>query len=401
MKFDHYQPTELLFGRGRVKELGEVARRFGNRVLLATVKESSATSTQLAKAKSILAEAGLELAHYDGVIPNPTVESIAAGARMAQEIGAQCVIGLGGGSSMDSAKAIAVEATHEGSCWDYLFYKKAPTSKTLPIIAVSTTSGTGSQVTQVAVVTNPKTRDKSAIYNANVFPKVSIIDPELMLTLPPAVTRPTGFDVLCHAFEATLHPKCNPVVEMMAWDAIERVSTDLPRVLADGTDLEARESMAWADTMGGYCIASAGVTLPHGIGMAIGGMYPQVAHGQSLAIVYSAFCKFTWKRAIPQFARLARILDPGLNRTTEYNAAEQSCAVVEAFLRRIGLRLGLADFDVPESELEALARQSAVLPDYTNNPRVATSEEMLCLVRESYPAQTPVTSGGVACASQA
>jgi alcohol dehydrogenase class IV len=188
---------------------------------------------------------------------------------------------------------------------------------------------------------------------------------------------------------------------MMAWDAIERVSTDLPRVLADGTDLEARESMAWADTLGGYCIASAGVTLPHGIGMAIGGMYPQVAHGQSLEIVYSAFCKFTWQRAIPQFARLARILDPSLNGTTEYNAAEQSCAVVETFLRRIGLRLGLADFEVPESELEALARQSAVLPDYTNNPRVATSEEMLCLVRESYPTQTPVTSGGAACASQA
>jgi alcohol dehydrogenase class IV len=356
-------------------------------VLLVTVKESPAVESQFATVKSILTAAGLDFAHFDGVIPNPTVDSIAAGSRMARELGAQSVIGLGGGSSMDSAKAIAVEATHEGSCWDYLFYKKAPTSATLPIIAVSTTSGTGSQVTQVAVITNPKTRDKSAIYHPNIFPRVSIIDPELMVTLPPAVTRCTGFDVLCHAFESTLHPKFNPVIEPMAWDAIERVASDLPRVLADGADIEARESMAWADTMGGYSIASAGVTLPHGIGMAIGGMYPQIAHGQSLAIVYPAFCEFTWKSAIPQFARLARILDHRLEKVSDGDAAERSRAVVDAFLRKIGLRIGLGDFGVPEAELEALALQSAVLPDYTNNPRVATPLEMLSLVRESHPAQ--------------
>lgn len=387
MKFDYYQPTELLFGRGRVKELGEVARRFGNRVLLVTVKEVPALKKQFAMVKSILTEAGLEFAHYDGVIPNPTIDSIAAGARMARELGAHSVIGLGGGSSMDSAKAIAVEATHEGSCWDYLFYKKAPTSKTLPVIAVSTTSGTGSQVTQVAVITNPETRDKSAIFHSNVFPKVSIVDPELMATLPLSVTRSTGFDVLCHAFESTLHPNCDPIVELMAWDAIERVAMNLPRVLADGSDIEARESMAWADTMGGYCIASAGVTLPHGMGMAIGGMYPRIAHGQSLAIVYPAFCQFTWKAAIPQFARLVRILDCSLESATDADAAERSCAVVDAFLRKIGLRIGLADFNAPESELEALAQQCVVLPDYTNNPRVATPLEMLSLVRESYPAR--------------
>lgn len=387
MKFNYHQPTELLCGRGRVKELGDVVLRFGSRTLLVTGKESQAVMSQFAMVKSILTQAGLQFAHFDGVIPNPTIESIAAGARMARELGAQSVIGLGGGSSMDSAKAIAVEATHEGSCWDYLFYKKAPTSATLPVIAVSTTSGTGSQVTQVAVITNPKTRDKSAIYHPNVFPKVSIVDPELMVTLPPAVTRSTGFDVLCHAFESTLHPGCNPIIEPMAWDAIGRVATDLPRVLADGSNLEARESMAWADTMGGYCIASAGVTLPHGIGMAIGGMYPQVAHGQSLAIVYPAFCQFTWKSAVPQFARLARILDHSLDKVSDGDAAERSQSTVDTFLRKIQLRIGLADFDVPESELEALARQSEVLPDYKNNPRVATPLEMLTLVHESFPAQ--------------
>jgi alcohol dehydrogenase class IV len=191
MKFTLYQPTELIFGCGRIKELGEVVKRFGERTLLVTVKEFPSVQQQYSRVKGILTEAGIEVAHFDGVVPNPTVESIAAGARLARESRAQSVIGLGGGSSMDSAKAIAVEATHEGSCWDYLFYKRLPSTKTLPIIAVSTTSGTGSQVTQVAVITDPVTCDKSAIYHSNVYPRVSIVDPELMVTVPPSVTAPT------------------------------------------------------------------------------------------------------------------------------------------------------------------------------------------------------------------
>ena len=217
-----------------MNELGQVARRFGGRTFLVTVAETPPLAGQFASVKRILSGAGLEVAHYDGVVPNPTVASIDAGARLAGDFGAQSVIGLGDGSSMDSAKAIAVAATHPGSCWDYLFYKQAPTAATLPIIAVTTTSGTGSHATQVAVITNPATRDKSAIYHSNVYPKVSIVDPELMVSLPASVTAATGFDVLCHAFEATLHPDSSPLVELFAWEALERVIGQLPKVLADG-----------------------------------------------------------------------------------------------------------------------------------------------------------------------
>lgn len=385
MRFNYHQPTELVFGRGRAKELGEIVKRFGERTLLVTVKEFPAVRDQYARILHILREAGLRVTHFDGVVPNPTVESIAAGARIARECGAQSVIGLGGGSSMDSAKAIAVEATHEGSCWDYLFYKKAPTEKTLPIIAVSTTSGTGSQVTQVAVVTNPAERDKSAIYHPHIYPRVSIVDPELMVSLPREITAPTGFDALCHSFESTIHPKCSPIIELMAWRGIGLVVDALPKALANGADLDARESLAWADTLGGYCIANAGVTLPHGVGMAIGGMYPHVAHGVALAIVYPAFVRFTWRSAVQQFARLARILDPLLSEKPDAVAAERGCERIEAFLKKIGLRLALSDVAVPEAELPKLAKQSMVLPDYKANPRVATPAEMEALVRESYP----------------
>ena len=144
---------------------------------------------------------------------------------MAKEFNANVILGFGGGSSMDSAKAIAVEATHEGTSWDYLFYRDTqPSEKTLPVITVSTTSGTGAHVTQVAVITNEKDRDKSAIYNNNVIPKVSIVDPELMLSVPQNVTSATGFDVFCHAFESTLHPNSSLYTELMAFEAIDLVN---------------------------------------------------------------------------------------------------------------------------------------------------------------------------------
>jgi alcohol dehydrogenase class IV len=383
-EFNYHQPTKIIFGRGRIREAGEIARGLGKKCLLVTTPAVPATQAQFKQVISILREAGLELAHYDQVIPNPTTETIAAGSKMARDLGAEVIVGLGGGSSMDAAKAIAVEATHEGSCWDYLFFKKEPTDRTLPVVAISTTSGTGSQVTQVSVVTNGAERDKSALYHPNIFPKVCIVDPELMLTVPKEVTAATGFDVLCHAFESTINPGSGAYTELMAWEAISLVAEYLPSLLANLQDTACREKMAWADTLAGLCIASAGVTLPHGMGMAIGGMYPQVAHGEALAIVYPACTRFTWDSAIPQYASLVRILDPSVVAVPDEEAAGRSYDAVLAFLKKIGLHRKLGDVRMPESEIEKLAMQSMVLPDYKANPKVATQEEMIELVRASY-----------------
>jgi alcohol dehydrogenase class IV len=382
--FNYHQPTKILFGAGRIAETGEVIKEFGNSCLLVTTPAVPATEAQFEKVKEIIRSAGVELAHFDQVIPNPTTETSAAGARMAREIRADVIVGLGGGSSMDAAKAIAVEATHEGSAWDYLFYKQEPTEKTLPVVAISTTSGTGSQVTQVSVITNTAERDKSALYHPRCFPRVCIVDPELMLTVPRSVTAPTGFDVFCHAFESTINPGSGAYVELLAWEAISIVARTLPGLLDKLDDVEAREKMAWADTLAGLCIASAGVTLPHGMGMAIGGMYPHVAHGESLAIVYPACTRFTHKSAERHYATMARILNPELHSLSDQFAASSSVEEVEKFLKRIGLNKKLKDVGMPEDEIQALATQCMVLPDYEANPRVATEIEMLELVKESY-----------------
>jgi|WetSurMetagenome_2_1015567.scaffolds.fasta_scaffold40901_3 alcohol dehydrogenase class IV len=385
--FNYHQSTKILFGKGRINELADIALLYGKKALLVTTPASiPALLQQYDRVKKILSDKGITVSHFDGVIPNPTTETITAGANMARNFGAEVIIGLGGGSSMDSAKAISVEATHGGTSWDYLFYKEPQPdpSKLIPVIAVSTTSGTGSQVTQVAVITNSKLRDKSALYNNILYPQVCIVDPELMLSVPEFVTATTGFDVLCHAFESSINPGTGAYVDLLAWEAISIVAEYLPKILADLKDVEAREKMAWADTLAGLCIANAGVTLPHGMGMAIGGMYPNVAHGEALAIVYPAFTRFTWKSAVPQFANLARTLNPGLKDLPDGKAAEKSVEEVDKFLRKIGLWISLKDKGMPESEIESLAIQCMVLPDYKGNPRVATQEEMIELVRQSY-----------------
>lgn len=383
--FNYHQPTEILFGAGRLKETGRVSARFGRRCLLVTVPVFPEFEPVLQRLKSVLKKNKLEVEHFDQVIPNPTVEVISSGARLARKFRAELVIGLGGGSSIDSAKAIAVEATHKGSCWDYLYFRKTqPTDKTLPIVAIPTTSGTGSHVTQVAVVTNPEERNKSALYNPRLFPRVAIVDPELMLTLPPYQTAVTGFDAFCHAFESYITPKCSPYVEILSLECLRLVVQYLPTAIKEANSLEVREKLAWADTLAGLSIANSAVTLPHGIAMALSGLYPQIAHGQALASVYPAIMRYTYRSATEKFARVARIINPTLKSVSDKEVAGQLGSELEKFIEVLGIKKSLRELGVIESELKLLARSSLVLPDYRNHPYVVSLQEVEKLLRQSY-----------------
>lgn len=381
--FDYFQPTEIHFGTGRLSEVGEVVTKYGKRCLLVT------GPTELAplfdKVKRYLKESGVNVEHFDGVVPNPTTDCVSAGAEIARAFRADVILGVGGGSSIDTAKAIAVEATHLGTAWDYLWFRDSqPTEQTLPIIAVATTSGTGTEVTQVAVMTNTAEKTKSAIFNSHIYPKVSIIDPELMITLPSHVTASTGFDVFCHAFESYLHIKASPYTDLLALEAIRLVARYLPVVVEDGSNLGAREAMAWASTLAGLCIANAGVTLPHGIGMTIGGQCPQVMHGEAMAVTYPEFTRFTYPYAIGRFAAVGRILNPYLENESEEIAAERSCEEVDQLLKKIGMWLSLEGLGVSEGDVVAIADNSQVLPDYKNNPRIASRDEIHEILTKSF-----------------
>jgi len=383
-QFNYYAPTEIVFGCGRVQEVGEFAAIFGEKVLLVTVPEFPAVAELYDKVKKSLKDAGLTVEHFDGVIPNPTTDVVTAGANMAKNMGANVVIGLGGGSSMDTAKAIAVEATHSGTAWDYLHYTAGPTEKTLPIIAISTTAGTGSQTTPCAVITKTEDKDKSAIWNKNIFPRVAIIDPEVTSTMPANVTAQTGFDAFCHNFEAYLSGGTNPMVETLALEAIKIVAEYLPKAIANGKDLEARSKMAWADTLGGLTNSSAGVTLPHGLGMQIGGHCPHVTHGQSLAAIYPEFTRYTYLTAVEKFAAVGRIFNSALNNETDVVAAKKSCIEIDEFLKKINLWFGFKDLNVTKDDLRVIADCGQVLGDYKNNPHVATIDEMYDILMRCY-----------------
>jgi len=382
--FNYYQPTEIRFGCGRVKEIGEVVSLFGRRCLIVTVPVFPEIEHVVKKVKDSLANNGVDIAHFDKVIPNPTTDIVTEGAEIAKAHNADVVLGLGGGSSMDTAKAVAVEATHEGTSWDYLFFRDSqPTEKTLPVITITTTSGTGSHVTQVAVVTNPKEKNKSAIYNPIVYPKVSIVDPELVVTVPEHITASTGFDVFAHAFESYINPNGSDYTNLMALEAIRLVADYLPLAIENGHELEPRTQMAWADTLAGLCIANSGVTLPHGIGMAISGIYPHVMHGEALAVVYPAIMKFSYQHAQQKFATVGRLFDDHLSQMDDSQAAEISCDVFEDFINKIGMLTCFEDLKIPEEELRALADASLVLPDYKNHPKVATLDEVFTLLKNS------------------
>ena len=384
-KFNYLQPTEIRFGQGRLEEVAEAVSRYGRNCLLVTVPEIPEFTDLYLRIKSILKNKGIKVTHFDQVIPNPTVEVVSKGAKLASENKVKSVIGMGGGSSMDTAKAIAVEVSHQGSCWNYLFSsEKQPTEDTLPIIAIPTTSGTGSHVTQVAVVTNPKEKYKSALFNSNLYPKISIIDPELVITLPSRFTSTTGFDVFAHSFESYINPNGSPYTDLMALEAIRIVAHYLPQAVADGRNIKARYWMAWADTLAGLCIANSGVTLPHGISMAMGGHFPHIAHGEALAAVYPAIMRYTYKTSVYKFATVARIFDPSYEKKSEEESAERACKIIDDFLKKIRLRISLKDLNVPKQAIKELAEASLVLPDYKNHPRLANAEEINKLLQQSY-----------------
>lgn len=374
--FSYEQTTKIFFGKGIIEEIGQISKPFGKKVLLVTGNNDTVLGKTYKRISTILQDNGMQVFQFEGVIPNPTTESVNSGVAMARENNVDLVIGIGGGSAMDTAKAIAMAAVNPGEAWDYLFFKKPQPTNTLPMIAVSTTSGTGSQVTQVAVMTETATQTKSAIFNNLIYPKVAIIDPELMLSLPPRITASTGFDAFCHSFESYLNVNGSPYTDLISLEGIRYAVRFLRRAVADGSDIEAREGMAWADTLGGLAIANAGVTLPHGIGMTISGHCPQISHGESLALTYPSFTRFTMPYAVEKFAAVGRIFNPELENSPDNVAAESCCEEIDKLLKDIGLWINFQEFNVELPMIRRIADRSHDLPDYKSNPVIADIDEI-------------------------
>ena len=386
-KFNFNQPTKLNYGWGRLKEIGKITSRIGKKCLLVTEKPIPVMEKMFENVKALLTEAGVEVFHFDGVVASASTTCINAGSKMASDNGVNVVLGVGGGSSIDSSKGIAIGANHEGDIWQYRLGGEQRINKKnlLPIIAIPTTAGTGAEVTNMSVIKNESLKTKSALAAWDLCPKVAIIDPELTATMPPHLTASTGFDVFAHAFECTLNQTVQSYyVNLIAYDAIKLVIKYLPIAVKDGSNREAREALSFAATQGGLAICNCGTVLSHGIDMAIGGHVKNIMHGEALSLMYPAINRWTWKHAIKEYAKIGRMFNSSLKTESDEVAAEKACDEIDNFLKTIGMYISFEEKGVPESALEAIANDSFITPNYKFHPIEATKEDVLDLLKKSY-----------------
>ncbi len=383
--FNYYHPTRINFGWGRVNEIGKVVKRNGKKCLLVTVKPFPAMEELFTKVSKLCQEEGVEIIHYDGAIPEPTDECVDIGSEIAAENKVEVILGVGGGSSIDTAKAIAVGARHEGNVWDYrLGQKRIDSKKILPIIAVPTTGGTGAEVTNMSVIKSSKDKTKSALASWDLTPSVALVDPELTLTVPPQITASTGFDAFTHSFETFINKNSSEFIDLYALHALRNVIKYLPIAIKDGTNKEAREALSFAATLGGLCISNIGTTLAHGIAMALGGHASGISHGEGLAIFYPEVNRWTWRHAIEKYAVVGRLFNPALEKSSDESAAENCCDEIESFLKKIGLWISLEDKAVSKDNIRAIANDTLNLRNYTLHPKIANFEEISNLIEKSY-----------------
>ncbi len=298
--FNFYMPTQIRFGKGRINELKEILPSFGEKCLIVSRPVNGSLKTLYEKINKILKDIGISTFIYDGIVPNPTIDGVNEGIKIASKNNIDFVLGVGGGSVMDSAKLIAFLKNEDSKInWDEVTKKYSNPFKisekpksAVPFIAISTTSGSGSHCTQAAVVSDIEKKEKITVFHSGLFPSIAIVDPELMLTVPSKVSSATGFDVFAHAFESYLGNLTSPLTERMSFEAIKLVFEYLPKVIDDPENITYRSKMAWADTLAGMCLSNGGADLPHPLGEIIGGICPRISHGETLAIVYPEFLKY-------------------------------------------------------------------------------------------------------------
>lgn len=304
MKFNYHLPVNLVFGRGRVAELGSIAKTYGKKALIVTGKGSTKKSGLLDRAVKYLEEAGLESVLFDNVSQNPLTTTAMEGAEFAKENGCDMVVALGGGSIMDCAKAIAFLAVNDGDINDYIF-NRLESDVALPLILVPTTCGTGSEGNGFAVLTNPDNGDKKSLRCNAIVAKASIIDSELMETMPKHILASVGFDAVCHCMEAYISKIAQPMTDMLALQGMELIGANLLKVYQGNGDAEAWDAVTWASTIGGMVINTAGVTVPHGMEHPASGLR-NIVHGRGLAALTPPVIEESIKGAPEKFAAISR-----------------------------------------------------------------------------------------------
>ena len=349
MSFHYFIPTRILFGAGQLKKLHEQELPGKKALIVISSGKSVRENGYLATLEDQLRQAKVDYAVFDEILPNPTKDNVMNGAACAKANGCDFVIGLGGGSSIDAAKSIALMAVNEGDYWDYIDAGsgkgKAPAKDPLPIVAITTTAGTGTEADPWTVVTKTDTCEKIGWGYDKTFPTLAIVDPELMETVPPRLTAYQGFDALFHSTEAHISCKANMMSDMFARRAIELIGRSLVRAVKDGGDKEARADVALANTLSGIVMCVGSTTSEHSLEHALSAFHHELPHGAGLIMISKAYYAHFAKAGVcdEKMVDMARALgmenaSKPMDFVEQLGKLQEACGVADLKMSDYGIR---------------------------------------------------------------
>ena len=392
MDFSYYMPTRIIFGCGKLSELETTPYLPGKKALV-VIGASGAMKKHgyLDRVTKYLKSNGVETVVYDRIQPNPVSEHVEEGASAAKESGCDFVVGLGGGSTIDSAKSIAVMAVNPGHYWDYITRGsgggKTPANGALPIVAITTTAGTGTEADPWTVITRSETNEKIG-WGANcTFPCLSIVDPELMVSVPAKTTAYTGMDAFFHSVETYLATVNQPTSDHLALEAVGLITKYLPIAVKDGTNMQARTRLAWANTEAGICESLSCCISHHSMEHAVSAYYPEVAHGAGLTMLSVSYFTYLAERNPARFGDLARAMGEDLDGLSEKESAMAFIAGLKKLITNVGLEeQKLADFGIQRNDLKTFAENSfyAMGSLFNITPVKLTVDDVLAIYENAY-----------------
>lgn len=379
---NEYRPVEIFFGEGAINKAGEVGRRFGFKALIVTGRRSTKESGALDKLIHSLNTHGIECIVFDEITPNPTDKQVNKGADIAVKEKVDFIVGIGGGSALDAAKAISIVSSNEGYAWDYVRYPEG--SRLIPflnrpVITIPTTAGTGSEVNRFSVLTNPLTKEKMVISHSLNYPKVALIDPELTYTMSPELTAITGFDALIHALESLTNKRENFIAEEYSIKAIKLIAEWLPVAYEEPENKKARRYMSYAAMLAGIAIDHLGVALIHAMEHPVSGHYPDVAHAKGLSALSPYVTVFNYKGNPEKYALFAKLMG---EEEKPYKAVD---ALVK-FIERFKLPKTLKELGVEKEKLERLTEDVYMCArnSFAVNPVEVGMDEVFELYTRAY-----------------
>lgn len=366
--FKYFLPVNIEFGSGKVAKAGELTKPYGKKALIVTGHSSAKKSGLYDKVKDSLKAEGIDSVLFDKVAQNPLTTTAAEGAAFAKDNGCDVVVAIGGGSIMDCAKAIAFLAVNDGDVSDYIFGKKA-SDTALPIILIPTTCGTGSEGNGIAVLTNPDNGDKKSLRCNAIVAKVSIVDPECMMTMPKHVLASVGFDALCHNMESYTSKIAQPFTDALSLYAVDLIAHNLVDVYKGTGSKDSWEKITLASTIGGMVINTTGVTLAHGMEHPASGL-KDVVHGKGLAALTPTIIEDSYQGAPEKFAKLAKLFGG--------EKAEDLAGKVRELLEDIELTCTLSDLGIEEKDIPWMAENCMKVSAHSiaNNPVVFSQEKI-------------------------